>query len=196
MDSPGYLSLITSQHRTKPNFLATVKASVDPIIDAINCLNTMNEKFDIDTATGDQLQIIADWIGAANAIPNSVPVPFFGFDGQPDALPFSETDDASVGGYFRESGISDSSALTMNSDLFKKVVQAKILLNNTDCSDESAKQIISLVTDKKFKFTDNLNMTVTFSFLDSYEIWEKELVRLMFPVPSGVRLLFEGEDDY
>lgn len=196
-ETKTYSSLITSQHRSQPKFIKSVETTINAYVDCLNCINSLNEKFDIETATGDQLQIIADWVGAVNSIPNSVPIPFFGFAGQPASLPWRETTDASYeSGYWRDSGMSGYSALKMSSQLFRKVVKAKTLLNNTDCTEKSAKDIISMVLDKKFKFKDNQDMTITFSFLESYETYEIELVKLMFPVPSGVKLIFEGEDEY
>lgn len=196
MDTSKYVALLTSQHRDKPKFRKTVETLISPLIDCLECLNGLNDKFDLETATGDQLQIIADWVGAPNSIPNSVPVAYFGFQGQSGSLTWREVDDPSViSGYWRESGMSGFTALEMSPQLFKKVIKAKILLNKSDCSEQSAKEIISLVIDKPFKFKDNLNMTITFSFLESYEVFERELVKLMFPLPSGVRLIFEGEDD-
>ncbi|EML1064507.1 DUF2612 domain-containing protein [Acinetobacter nosocomialis] len=196
MDTSKYVALLTSQHRDKPKFRKTVETLISPLIDCLECMNGLNEKFDLETAKGDQLQIIADWVGAPNSIPNSVPVAYFGFQGQSGSLTWREVDDPSIkSGYWRESGMSGYTALEMSPQLFKKVIKAKILLNKSDCSEQSAKEIISLVIDKPFKFKDNLNMTITFSFLESYEVFERELVKLMFPLPSGVRLIFEGEDD-
>lgn len=197
MDASKYIALLTSQHRDKPKFRKTVEALINPLIDCLEFLNGLNEKFDLETATGDQLQIIADWVGAPNSIPNAVPVAYFGFQGQPGSLTWRDTEyPNNKSGYWRESGMSGYTALKMSPQLFKKVIKAKILLNKSDCSEQSAKEIISLVIDKQFKFRDNLNMTITFTFLESYEVYERELVKLMFPVPSGVRLIFEGEDEY
>ncbi|OCZ58449.1 DUF2612 domain-containing protein [Acinetobacter seifertii] len=197
MDANKYVALLTSQHRDKPKFRKTVEVLINPVIDCLEFLNGLNGKFDLETATGDQLQILADWVGAPNSIPNAVPVAYFGFQGQASSLTWRETDDPSIkSGYWRESGMSGYTALAMSPKLFKKVIKAKILLNKSDCSEQSAKEIISLVIDKPFKFKDNLNMTITFTFLESYEVFERELVKLMFPVPSGVRLIVEGEDEY
>jgi hypothetical protein len=108
-----------------------------------------------------------------------------------------ETNDPTfVSGYWRESGVSGFRALAMSKDLFKKVVKAKIKFNHSDCTIDSAKEIIEMVLDKGFKIKDNLDMTVTFSFLESYDLSDRELVKLMFPLPSGVKLIFEGEDEY
>ena len=129
-------------------------------------------------------------------MPNAFPIAYFGFRDQSGALPFSEQDGTDWGGFWRESGMSNSSAMQMSNALFKKVLHAKIKLNNTDCSLDSAKEIISMVTDKNFMIKDNEDMTVTFNFLNTYEDWERELVRMMFPLPAGVCLLFGGENDY
>ncbi|MFP0547871.1 DUF2612 domain-containing protein [Acinetobacter baumannii] len=196
MTTDDYLAFITSEHKDKQNFMAMMKALVDPLVDRLNFLNVLNSYFDQDTATGDQLQVIADWCGAPNSIPNSIVIPFFGFSDQAGTLGFGETDDSSVGGYWRDSGMAGYKATSISTDLLRKVIKAQILLNSSDCSESSAKSIISLVTDKQFKFKDNLDMTITFTFLETYGIQDKELVRLMFPRPSGVKLIFEGEYGY
>ena len=195
MSTKKYLSLITSQHR-KPKFEKVISIAVEPVIDMVSFLNELNQKFDLDTAKGSPLNIIAEWVGAENSIPNAVPIPFFGFDGQPESLPFDEQDGTDWGGYWRESGVSNSSAMPIDNTLFKKVVHAKIKLNNTDCTLDDAKAIISMIIDKDFVIKDNRDMTVTFNFLTKYENWERELVRVMFPLPAGVQLLFGDENDY
>lgn len=196
MANEKYLSLITSQHQ-KPNFISTVQGSINPLIDCIEFLKSVHENFDLEIATGFPLQTIAEWVGAPDSIPNSIPIPFFGFQDQPESLPFRETDDpAFKSGYWRESGVSGYSALAMSKDLFNKVVKAKIKFNHSDCTIDSAKEIIEMVLDKGFIIKDNSDMTVTFTFLESYEVFERELVKLMFPLPSGVKLIFEGENDY
>lgn len=191
-----YLRLVTSQHNKREKFIATVRSTIEPLIDCLNCLDELNEKYEIDRASGDQLQTIADWVGAENAISNGIAIEFFGFADQEAAATFGETDDSTAGGYWRESGVNSYRALQMTNEQFKQVVKAKILLNQSDCSLNSAKTIISLITNIPFLIKDNLNMTVSFKFLDTYKDADRELVRMMFPLPSGVKLLFEGEDDY
>ena len=84
----------------------------------------------------------------------------------------------------------------MSQDLFRRTIKAKILLNQSDCTEASAKAIISLITDKLFRFVDNKDMTITFVFLEDHNDSDRELVKLLFPLPAGVKLMFEGEDDY
>lgn len=192
-----YLNLITHQHQ-QPKYQATVAASAKPLIDIINFLKDLNDKFDIETAKNDQLRIIAEWVGAPNAIPNAIPIPFFGWRDHVGALTWSDQD-GDVGqevGYWRDSGMSSYRAQSMSNALFKRVIKAKILLNNTDCSLDSAKEIIELVIDKPFIIHDKQDMTVDFEFLTDAEEWERQLVIMMFPKPAGVQLTFGGKDEY
>lgn len=192
-----YLDLITHQHQM-PKFLATVSASAKPIIEIIEFIKELNNKFDIETAKGDQLRILAEWVGAPNAIPNAIPTFFFGWRGQTGALTWSDQDgDAGQEvGYWRDSGMSSYRAMPMSNALFKRVIKAKILLNNTDCSINSAKEIIELIIDKPFIIRDKQDMTVDFEFLVEAEEWERQLVIMMFPKPAGVQLTFGGKDEY
>lgn len=190
----NYLSLLTHQHQ-QPKFQATVAASAKPIIDIINFLQTLNHKFDLETAKNDQLRIIAEWVGAPNAVPNAIPIPFFGWRDQQGSLSWSDQD-GSEAGFWRDSGMSGYRALPMSNALFKRVIKAKILLNHTDCSIDSAKEIIEAVSDKPFVIHDKQNMTVDFEFLIEPEEWERQLVIMMFPKPAGVQLTFGGKDEY
>lgn len=196
MTTDDYLALITSEHKDKPNFMSMMRALIDPLVDRLNLLNSLNSYFDQDTATGDQLQIVADWCGAPNSIPSAILIPYFGFSDQDGTLGFGEIGEPTTGGYWRDVGMPGYRALTMPIDLFRRVIKAQILLNKSDCTQSSAKEIISLVTDKQFKFTDNMDMTITFTFLEAYTVQDKELVRLMFPRSSGVKLIFEGDNGY
>lgn len=47
-----YTALITSQHRDKPRFAATVAAVVQPLVDQMNVLQSMPDKFDLDNDLG------------------------------------------------------------------------------------------------------------------------------------------------
>lgn len=195
MQTVNYLNLIINEHRSKPKFRQTVKESIEPILDCMSVLQSINEKFDLDSATGDQIRIIAEWVGAPLVVPNIVPLPFFGFDGQPEALTFGETDNPDIGGFWRESGVSSYRGQSIPPQKLSSVVKAKILLNNCDCTLDEAFEICKLLTDVPFKLKDKRDMTVLFEFLAEFQTIDKELVRLLFPLPSGVELIFSDEVD-
>jgi hypothetical protein len=58
-----YLNLITSQHRDKPKFVATVQATVSPLVALQDTLKGLVQDYDLDTAIGQQLDIIGQWAG-------------------------------------------------------------------------------------------------------------------------------------
>lgn len=64
-----YLKLITSEHATSVNFLKYVKATLDmnsPIVDVLNGFNTL---FNLDVATGVQLDDIGSLVGISRTLP-------------------------------------------------------------------------------------------------------------------------------
>lgn len=63
MEIERYLNLITSEHRTRPNFIAYLSALLRVAGDVEDLLATMFTYFDLDTATGQQLTILAERAG-------------------------------------------------------------------------------------------------------------------------------------
>lgn len=63
-----YLNLIPSENRNKPDFIAWCTVWLQPIVDCINLVESMTDKFDLDQATGDQLDIIGKWVGVGRII--------------------------------------------------------------------------------------------------------------------------------
>lgn len=64
-----YLKLITSEHATSVNFLKYVKATLDmnsPIVDVLNEFNTL---FNLNVATGVQLDDIGSLVGISRTLP-------------------------------------------------------------------------------------------------------------------------------
>lgn len=62
-DIQRYLNLITSEHQNKPKFTAWLKATLSKIDDGTTLANEFNTYFDIDTAFGNQLDILGDIVG-------------------------------------------------------------------------------------------------------------------------------------
>lgn len=72
-DNSKYLDLITSEYATKEKFNAYVKAFVDMVCGAWNCLISFDTIFVVDNAVGDQLDKIADYFGLTRELPFSDP---------------------------------------------------------------------------------------------------------------------------
>lgn len=63
-----YLDLITSEHRTRPNYIALLQANLAPLEDSETCMNEMAAKFVLEEAQGAQLDIIGDIVGASRIL--------------------------------------------------------------------------------------------------------------------------------
>lgn len=68
IDIATYLNRITSQHKTKPKFMALLAARLGPFIDLARCLEIFDEAFDLDTAAGKQLDIIGEYVGVSRIL--------------------------------------------------------------------------------------------------------------------------------
>lgn len=63
-----YLNLITSEYQNSPQFLAMLQVYLRPFVDAAVCLSTMVDYFDIDEATGVQLDALGIILGASRTV--------------------------------------------------------------------------------------------------------------------------------
>lgn len=189
-----YVRLITSQHRHKEKYIAMIKAVSQPMTDCFNFLKNLNSKFDVETTEDPYLNILAHWTGTPLIIPGAAQLAHFGFEDQENSLTFGELDDPEIGGYFRESGQSGTGGLVPKGEFLRRLIQAKILKNHSTGNIEETKQILSLVLNHdQFKVIDNNDMSVTYiNQAPRMTDTDKILVRMFFPLPSGVELIIEG----
>lgn len=68
-----YTKLITSEHNQRPNFMAMIAATVQPSVDTQNLLAGFAQLFDLDSATGDQLDKLGEWIGVSRNLIITIP---------------------------------------------------------------------------------------------------------------------------
>lgn len=75
-----YASLITSEHVSKPNFMAMIAATVAPAIDLNLLYQEIPYLYDLDTATGKQLDVIGIWVGVGRTLSVPITKVYFSFD--------------------------------------------------------------------------------------------------------------------
>jgi len=63
-----YFSKIAAEHSQRPRFMATVALSVQPYVDGINAANSLIGLFDLDSAVGEQLDFLGQWVGVSRYI--------------------------------------------------------------------------------------------------------------------------------
>jgi hypothetical protein len=74
-----YLDLITSEHADKPLYLATITTLVNGFVDQINLDSGLILLFDVDTAQGEQLDVLGVWIGFSRQVSTLLDA-YFSFD--------------------------------------------------------------------------------------------------------------------
>lgn len=137
-----YLAHITPYHRGKPDFTATVDASVRDFAELQAFLHTLFEAFDIDTARGAQLDVVGEWVGRSRVIPIPNKPPWFTVG---DSL-------RGIGaGYLYQDNITfGTTDAVLEDDVYRKLLFAKIAANNWDGSAEGAKQALEIFFEAVF----------------------------------------------
>lgn len=199
-----YLDLITAQFRDKPNYTAMISADVEVEVEVQNLMLDMIPLFDVDTAVGDQLDIIGQWVGFSRNIPIAVTGVYFTWD-----------DTAQTGW---EQGIwqdpnSPSAITVLPDDVYRNFIKAKIAANHWDGTTDGAYD----VWDQAFPtitilIQDGLDMSYKIAFvggtLDSLTVavivggflpLKPEGVRIteyIFPVNDGPIFAWDIENDF
>lgn len=75
-----YTALITSQHRDKPRFLASVALVANAIASVSDVLRAFPGQFSLDLAVGTQLDVVGKWVGLSRSVRIPVTDPYFAWD--------------------------------------------------------------------------------------------------------------------
>lgn len=153
MTNEDYLSLITSEHRGKPKFEATVVAGVSPFSKIQAVMLGLPADFDIDSAVGVQLDAVGAWIGRSRRIDTPLVGVYFAWD------------DLASDGW--ESGIwkgpfdPDSGLVDLPDDAYRVLLKAKIAASNWDGTILGAYAIWATVfTNSQLVIQDNQDMSM------------------------------------
>ena len=117
-----YTGLITAQHANKPKFAALVDAVAGCFVDVTNTLQGMSEKFDLDSAVGDQLDVVGQWVGLSRFIKTPLAV-YFSFDTA--GLGFGQ-------GSWKGPFDPDQGLTRLDDETYRTMIRAKIASNHWD----------------------------------------------------------------
>lgn len=153
MTNEDYLNLITSEHRGKEKFEATVVAGVSPFSKLQAVMLGLPADFDIDSAVGVQLDAVGAWIGRSRRIDTPLVGVYFAWD------------DLASDGW--ESGIwkgpfdPDSGLVDLPDDSYRVLLKAKIAANSWDGTIPGAYTIWATVfTNSQLVIQDNQDMSM------------------------------------
>ncbi len=117
----AYLAKIPPLHAGDANFIAELAMALQPFADAKTFLAALPSAFDLDTATGVQLDATGAWAGASRKVPVPVLNPWFSFD--QDGLGWDQ-------GYWQ--GPYEGSAISaLDDETFRTLIRAKIAANSS-----------------------------------------------------------------
>ena len=136
MKKDDYLKLVTSYHRNKPKFQATLEAIIKNVIAAGSFLRDLPSIFDIDKAIGAQLDIVGIWVGRSRRVEIPLRNVWFSFDTEGLGV-----DQGSwKGPYDLENEMTE-----LDDDNYRILLKAKIAANHWDGTLATAKQILEPV---------------------------------------------------
>lgn len=79
-DKQDYIDLIIPEHSDKEKYLAVIGLHAQAAADVINLLNSLPGLFDIDTAVGEQLDFVGQWIGRTRFLETPLTGVYFSLD--------------------------------------------------------------------------------------------------------------------
>lgn len=125
MTADEYIALLTSAHSTKPRFVATVKATINPLAKLQAELKALPTAFDLDTAIGAQLDVCGEWIGLSRKVQTPLTGVYFAW-GTP-GVGWAE------GSWKAEFDAVDG-LTSLPDDIYRLVLKARVALNHWDGS--------------------------------------------------------------
>jgi len=187
------------QYAESTLFRAWIAATLNPLINVQDAFFELLD-IDVDTAEGVKLDLIGRIVGAPAAVPNAVAISgYFGFVGQDKSEAFGEFGDADWGGEWQEIGNPSYNRVLIPIAMQKTIIKAQILKNKSLCTPPEIIAITKLLLGDAvgFSYIED-EMIIAISPDVDMNLFNKELLRLMLPIPMGVGFTAIGSitDDF
>lgn len=161
--SPGdvepYADLITSEHNQQPKFMDMVRSVLKPFADIQALLASFPILYDLDVATGSQLDVIGKWVGVSRQLTLPISGVYFSFDTAGVGF-----DEGTWFGPFNP----DTGIVFLPDDAYRTLLRARIANNQWDGSIDGAYQawdVLFAGTDFQILIQDYGDMHMAFAFL-------------------------------
>lgn len=175
------------QYGESDKFRQWIRDTLSPLISIQAAFFSLLD-IDLDTAEGVKLDLIGRLVGAPAYVPNVNPIAGrFGFRNQELAETFGETDDSSIGGYWRNIRESSYSSQALTTEMYRKVIRAQIIKNSSLCTPPDIIKIARMLLpdDVTFEYVE-YPMIIMLTLRVDLSRFYVELLRLMLPRPCGV----------
>lgn len=152
----SYLALVTSFHRGKPNFEATLTALFEPGTALMNFLSLLPVQFDLDSAVGVQLDHVGEWVGRTRYI--ATPLPNVYFSWGTEGLGWGQ-------GSWRGTFDPVAGLTALDDDSYRFLLRAKIASNHWNGTNDDLPDVLSIMFPRnsptKVFYQDNMDMSMT-----------------------------------
>ena len=187
-----YVNLLIIQYKTLPNAQGTIQTVVTDVV-ADQIYATVRDGFDINTAVGAQLDILAGYVGAPRTIYNYSPaIPYFALTDYSATPPtnvgfadYSDTTDP-VDNWL--SYFDTQTSYTLTDGQLQLLIQYLIAVHKSDHTIASIDLILQAFFGNYCTLTDNMNMSITYSHLTSDPNFLFSIINELnlLPHPAGV----------
>jgi len=152
----GYLELIPPANAEQADFMSSVSAAIEDIIDDGTLVSSLPLLYDLESAVGDQLDTVGIWIGLSRKV--SVPIANVYFSLSTENLGLDQ-------GYLKGRGDSMSGVTSLDDTTYRLMLQIKIAANHWDGTLAQAQEILARIMTSspltKLMVIDNFDMTMT-----------------------------------
>ena len=135
----------TEQFKDKVVFNKYLELLLTGSIDVLAVIKDLMQLRSIDTAVGEQLDVIGRIVGQDRVLYGADTIKYFGFDGATLAGTFGTSYNSRVGGYWYSFGKPTGGNITLDDPQYKLFIKAKIKKNTTDASAESVMDFLTFV---------------------------------------------------
>lgn len=152
-----YLDLVASQHRGAPRFVDALTTLLSLADDCRAAVAALPADFDLDAATGVQLDVIGKWVGFSRFLDAPISGVYFALDIEGVGL-----DQGTWQGQFDPT----DGVVRLDDETYRKLMRVKIAANSWDGTIPSAVEILNGVfagtdtPDAKFYIEDHQNMSM------------------------------------
>ena len=188
----AYSDLLIWQYQGKPKALSTIKMIEYEFAQSFTDLYQIQDVLSIETATGDQLDLVGKHVGQSRIVNGYTLRQFFGFKNAKNALGFSKELEGGGQWYRLRDPLADS--VRLSDDDYRFLIKCRVIKNYQLGTVPNIIEACQFVFGDGCKVIDNLNMTV------SVKVPKKKLTQFstfavrnldIIPRQAGTKIIFE-----
>lgn len=183
----------TQQFIDKPVFDAYLKIVLDTLNEVQSMFKDLQQLRSLDSATGEQLNVIGRLVGQDRTLVNYNAFPYFGFDGASAAETFGTLSDPTVGGVFRSRLQEEGSAATVDDDTYRFIIKARIIANSTRATPQAIIDGLNFITgNTTSRLVEQPNAHITLEIQNTLTDFQRYFLTglssqgSIVPIPIGV----------